>query len=43
MASIFFPRSSGLAARTFVNLVDARPQGLRQWFGGPCFKKQALQ
>jgi len=50
MASIFFPLSSGLTARTSVNLVDARLQSLRQWFGGPIFlragcpfEKQVLQ
>src|SRR5712671_2429032 len=37
MASIFFPLWSGVKRRDIVNLVDARPQSLRRWFGGPCF------
>src|SRR6202048_327811 len=37
MASIFFSLSSGDRRRDIVNLVDARPQRLRRWFGGPHF------
>ena len=35
MASIFFPLASGLRGADIVNLVGARLENLRRWFGGP--------